>query len=272
MKEQKISSWIEFTGIVDSLASAEPNVARYVFRGHENADWKLTPTLHRTLPDLMFDSALNSEMFAYYTFHNNVLRFLRSEDIPPHLPMQPLMEWWAMMQHYNTPTRLLDWTRSPYVAAYFAACSNWDVDGAVYVLSRSPLIPKFDLTTKSVLAQKPTSLDYNKLLLSKDADKNIRLYFPQRQTERFASQQGAFIYSDNICTNIHQVTMELCDNYQKEHPDKVGLLKLLLPAEEKRKFMIKLRVLNINAQTLFPGVDGLGRQIAEALKIGQLNV
>jgi hypothetical protein len=66
--------------------------------------------------------------------------------------------------------------------------------------------------------------------------------------------------------------MELCDNYQKEHPDKVGLLKLLLPAEEKRKFMIKLRVLNINAQTLFPGVDGLGRQIAEALKIGQLNV
>ncbi|MFZ5864089.1 MAG: FRG domain-containing protein [Nitrospirota bacterium] len=37
-----------------------------------------------------------------------------------------------VLRHYGVPTRLLDWTMSPYVAAYFAACSRDTEDGEIW--------------------------------------------------------------------------------------------------------------------------------------------
>lgn len=48
--------------------------------------------------------------------------------------------WWLMlMQHYGASTRLLDWTRSPFVALYFAVEANHDSDGEVWACSRTQL-------------------------------------------------------------------------------------------------------------------------------------
>jgi hypothetical protein len=40
-----------------------------------------------------------------------------------------------LMQHYKAPTRLLDWSYSPYLAAYFACSSNPNIDGAIWALN-----------------------------------------------------------------------------------------------------------------------------------------
>jgi hypothetical protein len=38
----------------------------------------------------------------------------------------------AVLRHYGVPTRLLDWTKSPYIAAYFAVCDNDKADGEIW--------------------------------------------------------------------------------------------------------------------------------------------
>jgi len=83
---------------------------RYVFRGMACADWKLETTLDRQARFHRVDS----EAILANAFEAEV----RVVDAPPR---DDPLSWRALMRHYGLPSRLLDCTRHPDVAAYFAA-------------------------------------------------------------------------------------------------------------------------------------------------------
>ena len=137
------------------------------------------------------------------------------------------LEWLVVAQHHGLPTRLLDWSLSPLVACFFAVHSLSETDGAIYIFDRK----KFEREENVNLEE----LD------------RIVAFFPSHVSPRIAAQSGMF--------TIHPTNEILLED------DHDRLFKLVIPAEQKRKFMDRLAKYGIHHGTIFPDLDGLSNYI-----------
>jgi len=95
-----------------------------IFRGVSSTDYQLISKLGR-LKKYQPGEMLKYESVTFQMFKEQAL---------PHLRYHPKnnWEWLAVGQHHGLPTRLLDWTRNPLVAAWFAVQNLHDGDAAIY--------------------------------------------------------------------------------------------------------------------------------------------
>lgn len=106
MKVITLSSWIDYTKLIHE----EFNENHWIFRGHSDHEWLLIPSLQR----LKRSDAIEIERELLRRYKS----YLTLKNIAP-LP-EDALSCLAHMQHHGCPTRLLDFTKSPYIAAFFA--------------------------------------------------------------------------------------------------------------------------------------------------------
>ena len=127
-------SWLDFKSRIDTLMPKSrcfSNIgsdgrSRPLFRGHRSNTWKLTTTLERhglsgmQLNRYMRDCASVRRFAGNYAPCSIPFEESASANYRDLVPNFPNFEFLAYLRHHGFPSPLLDWTESPYVAAFFA--------------------------------------------------------------------------------------------------------------------------------------------------------
>ncbi len=230
--EIKISHWKHFPKLITRELLELPS---YIFRGQASAAWKLESSLDRLLKkkkiklkEKTVDQHLNAFMNASRGRRGKHPQVLENED-----------EWWALAQHHGLATPLLDFTRSAFVALYFAFSdeSFTGKERAVYGIHFYRLV--------------------NKIKDLKSSDEKVKLFYPTSdENNRLINQSGLFIKTP-IKTNIEEFVTE---NF-KDDSNGAVLFKVIIPNKEIKKCLIMLNKMNINHSTLFPDLYGAAKYV-----------
>lgn len=249
-------SWNELEKLIHPFVS-EPTPGRFIFRGQSDHRWSLEPKLRRIFSGSNYDTQKwkDIESYAFEKFRNHARHQLPNQVVPGKFAVLP---WWAFMQHHQAPTRLLDWTTSPYIALYFACIGDRTVDGSVFWVDAEKLD---ELNRDRKLVPGEHMRDYH----VKDTGQTLFRYRPWLNTDRMVAQQGLFTVSGGIVDD-HETILNMLDQQlaRAETQTQLGLAgTIIVSSKLKADAFRRLRFMNISAQSLFPGLDGVGRSIDE---------
>jgi len=158
------------------------------------------------------------------------------------------------MQHYGAPTRLLDFTYSPFVALFFA----------VETLSEEFAVYQVDLKRLKQLNNNVGvrySFDFlQKLLDYKSKHPIVVPYEPLLQNERLVSQQGLFLASNSNTESLDKIL-----NSYNANQAFIIKYRFQCHKTEVKRIIGELKKMNIDNFRLFPGIDGLSKAMRHSL-------
>lgn len=192
-KEIVVKSWTEFVGGATHLDVGSPLAHSYIFRGQARADWSLIPSLVRHSITAKLDAEQTSEI------EKAALKDFQAQahlHLPPRMIYQrdELISWWVLMQQYNAPTRLLDWTNSPFVAAYFAVEAQPNHPGALWVV-HPHTVKQYMAKTYPDSKLPRTPAESVKLLLNLEAEPVLFFGELLTLTDRMGAQQTRRVWA-----------------------------------------------------------------------------
>ena len=246
MKTTTLKSWDEY-----DKAVSRKHYRKWMYRGQSDASWHLESSLHRAFEEAqkIHKAYRGREKDLRKTEHERVMidRFMCNAHIYlTSLPKETdTLSWLSLMQHHGAPTRLLDFTFSPYVALFFALEAGED-EAAVYCVNHHAIKNDDDeYFGKNRLEVYSRILDGE----TESDDPCLFAFEPTFSNHRLLSQQGIFV-ATNTLKYSHE---KILNDYEVADAD---VVKYIVPKKLRYSGLRKLSQMNISAANIYPGLDG----------------
>lgn len=251
MEDIRVTSWNELNDVL-YVNSWREDLRRfrspYAFRGLHDATYDLKTSLMRLAGNYANLEGPMLRTFQRYAQHQTA----RDDSV---------WNWLALAQHHGLPTRLLDWTYSPYVALHFATqdTADFDRDGIILCVDYTKSVEFLPNSLRTILDEEDAYVFTADMLIRgagslPEFDRLakppfVAFFEPPSLDERIINQYALFSLMSDPTASL--------DDWLAEHP---GLLRRIrLPATLKWEVRDKLDQANITERVLFPGLDGLSR-------------
>lgn len=265
----------------------------FVYRGHGNTKWELETSIDRAI------KKFQSPPFSGYNSEEKwmLFEFIRKAHLYKDykIELHEKFEWLAIMQHHGSPTRLLDFTYSFFIATFFAVYESVD-DASIWAINKDILRDnlhedhKLEYVKREILKDEINNIHigFANKIIAKDYDPNyiypntIVPLEPKLLNERLSKQQGLFLmptnpkisFSQNLLHSLRinefkleELSIEELIDLSLTQENNIEIIKFVIPKENHIEIIRHLTQMNITYENLFPGIDGLAKtQIQQIIR------
>ena len=255
MKVVDIDSWDDFPGKIQNIEnefgffeiSGKKLKNRILYRGQSNSDWLLESTLERYSSSKWsvesYTKLLKRLVPQLESLTDQRWTFGKSNDWEEEKRL-PCDELWAYLRHCGFPSPLIDWTVSPYIAAFFAF--EQDIKTSKVAIFAYIDAPR---RSKSYWAGSPH------ISVRGVHEKTHKRHFLQQSYYTICTleENGSHIFSSH--ENVFSST-------QSNSKRQDALIKIIIPTLERKRALIALDKMNINSFSLFQSDESLMKTLA----------
>jgi hypothetical protein len=254
----------------------------YIYRGQANSEWELLPNVLRKneklssiiyeqtdddLQVLLEHTILNQFIMGCdkiglsipndsIYFRKNIIDLEKNDKIFMNTSIWPtddFIDVMSLAQHYGVPTRLLDWTRRSYVAAYFAVSEA--LKTCIGSDAKKIAVWALDISRMAL---------YSSVIDGENKQKFEIVRLPGSNNKNIVAQEGVFTLQryykrsteNKIYSSLEDIFIGTVDT---------PLIKMTLPIEYSIDIYKKCDLYGINAATLFPEYSGVAKYVNEQL-------